>query len=180
MTQAPRPNIRMFKQHSRLWLVAALAVVAIHLSVTFLTTLAAEDWRQCFDASGVTSRPYRYPVRDYPWTKYMTYFIWSIASAAPAMIGLALLRSQAIAILCAALLAPLIWSVLGDYSLMLGELFSGATVTAQGGWHHCDRKGYDVAEISRFWIYISSSIIGLATLTLWLVRCSRQRGKRAT
>jgi hypothetical protein len=61
-----------------------------------------------------------------------------------------------------------------------GELFSGATVTAQGGWHHCDRKGYDVAEISRFWIYISSSIIGLATLTLWLVRCSRQRGKSAT
>ena len=165
----------MLKEQSRLWLFASLFVVVIHLSVTFLTTLAAEDWRRCFDAAGVQSLPHRYPVGEYPWAKYMTYFFWGLASAAPAAIGLAQLRSRAIAVLCAILLAPLIWTVVGDYFLMLGELFSGETITAQGGYHHCDRKGYVSADVIRIWMYVSSSIIGLAVLVLWVTGRSNQQ-----
>lgn len=163
----------MLREQSRLWLVAALFVVVIHLSVTFLTTLAAEDWRQCFDAAD-RSLPHRYAVREYPWAKYMAFFVWSLASAAPAVIGLALLQSRAIALLCAVLLAPLIWIVVGDFSLMLGELVRGEAVTAQGGYHHCDRKGY-TADFIRIWMYVASVIIGLVVLAIWFARRSKQQ-----
>jgi hypothetical protein len=72
-------------------------------------------------------------------------------------------------------MAPLIWIVVGDFYLMLGELFNGETVTAQGGYHHCDRKGYDSADFIRIWMYVSSFIIGLVALPLWQARGSYQQ-----
>lgn len=161
----------MSEEQSRLWIMSALLVVAIYASVTFLTTLATEDWRQCFEAGG--SLAHRYPVREYPWAKHFGYFLWSLASATPAVIGLAVLRSRTVALLCAILLAPSIWTVLRDFSLMIGELVSGATVTAQDGYHHCDRKGYVSADLIRIWLYFAGAIVGVAAIAVWIDRKMR-------
>ena len=148
---------------SVLWLLAAATAIAIYLSVVFLTTLGADDWRDCFGAS---SRPHRLAIQYYSWTMHREEFAWGLAAAIPVALCLALLRSPWLGLICWVLLLPLVKTMLGDFSLMLGEWLNGDVVTAQGGYHHCDRKGHDKADIMRYWLYVSSFIITISAVSI--------------
>lgn len=158
---------------SVLWLLAAATVITIYLSVVFLTTLGTEDWRECFNAGGALR--HRLAVQYYPWMKYREEFVWGLAAALPVALSLGLLRSPWLGLICWVVLLPVIKAVLGDFYLMLNEWLTGQVVTAQAGYHHCDRKGYDGADIMRYWLYVSSFIITIAAVTIAARRRRRSR-----
>jgi hypothetical protein len=156
-------------EHTRRWpwFIAAGLVLATYLAETFLSTLGSEDWRQCFQAMGNYLRPHRFPVRDYPWASRWREFAWAATLAAPALVGLIVLRSRWVAGLCVILLAPLVWLVAIDAHLMLDQYRRGAVVTAQPGYHHCDRKGRGAIDLTGLWVYITTFIIACPVASTW-------------
>ena len=113
---------------------------------------------------------FRSPVHDYPWRTYQGLFAWSVASAVPGVAALVLLRSPYLAIVCFGMLAPLIKDTALDFYQMAGEHLRGEVVTAQGGYHDCDRKGHN-GDLGRFWLYLTCLVVALSTAgQLWIQR----------
>lgn len=169
------------------WIAGALLVLFTHLSTTFLTTLAQADWRECFDTYAVgVPRPHKYAVARH-WALidgYAEYYRWSIVFAVPAILGLVWLGSRLVALICAIMLIPLLWHNIQDFVLMTGEYNRGEVVTAQHGYHDCDRKGTDFAQVMRLWLYLTAvivaAVIPAVLLRRWWLRRAGRPGQGAS
>jgi hypothetical protein len=154
------------------WRVVSTVVLVTYLAVTFLGTLAVEDWRQCMAAAGSYLRAHNFPVRDYEWRKHWAEFAWALVIASPGVAGIVGFRSWWYATAWLFLLGPVIFGVGFDGYLMLGELTRGEVVTAQNGYHHCDRKF--VEDWSSLWLHLVSIVMSLVFVGMLVYRRARQ------
>lgn len=141
------------------WIVGALLVLFTHLSTTFMTTLGEADWQECFNSDRI--RPRMLAVSGY-WNIIGTYsghYVWSIGSALPAMLALVWLRSRTVALVCLVMLGFLLLASAIDFGLMIGQFLRGEVATARHGLHQCDRKGTDIAQIMRLWLYLTAIVV---------------------
>jgi hypothetical protein len=155
------------------WRFVATVVLVTYFAVTFLGTLAVEDWRQCMAAAGSYLRAHNFPVRDYEWRKHWAEFAWALIIASPGVGGIVGFRSWGYATAWLVLLGPVIFIVGSDGYLMLGELKRGEVVTAQNGYHHCDRKF--VEDWSSLWLNIVSIVMSFVFVGMLVCRRAHQR-----
>ena len=169
---------RVSTPHRWPWIAVAVVIVVSSFVTTFLTTLATEDWKQCFEAAGVRSLPHMFAVNEYPWIAHWKAHVWSVGIAAIVAIGLVLLRSTVLAVLTIILLSPVIWIGVHDLTLMAAELVRGEVVTAQYGYHHCDRKGHDGADLIAVWNYVAigAGFVAMAGMLLKRLLIGRRSG----
>jgi hypothetical protein len=135
-----------------------------YLLMAFVACLGAADWKDCFDALG--RRPHHLAVTAFPWGSYRTELLLAVLAAMPGIVAIIRFRSCWAVVLSLALVSPLLVAVLGDVALMLGEWWRGEVVTAQGGWHHCDRNGTDSSGIAMIWLYLDGLVTAIGLLAV--------------